>query len=53
MAKRVAFPDLKAAGDIMKPRTFVDWSDEELGMGMSIEEFPIEALRISFIVSRT
>ena len=38
MSKRVAFPDLKAAGDLMKQRTFLDWSDEEYGFGFSLEE---------------
>jgi hypothetical protein len=38
MAKRVPFTDLRAAGDFMKQRTVLDWSDEEYGFGFSLEE---------------
>ncbi len=38
MAARVAFPDLKAAGALSKPRTILECSDEEYGFGVSLEE---------------
>ncbi len=38
LSRRVAFPDLKAAGDFTKQRTILDWSDEEYGYGLSLEE---------------
>lgn len=38
MVKQVAHRDLTAAGDLLKRRTVIDWSDEELGYGLSIEE---------------